>query len=78
MWIAHRTGRTVGSLAWEGGDCHLYEVHKPIADKILSVYSPAPTPDLVYTPTSEDFRADDFTLSCEYKPLFTQRAEMVV
>lgn len=35
-------------------------------------------PQLVYTPTSEDFKADDFTLDRPYEPLVTDKAEMIV
>lgn len=78
MWVAHRTGRTVGSLTWVGGDCHVYESHVPLARRILDAQPARPAPELVYTPTSDEFRADDFTLSCPYLPTFAERAEMVV
>jgi thymidylate synthase len=88
LWLAHHTGRKVGSLEWVGGDVHVYEAHfdlaKKIAAKASEVYglssrvkSP-PTPNLVYTPTSEDFKADDFTLDGLYEPLITDKAEMIV
>ena len=78
VWVAHRTGRTVGSLTWVGGDCHVYESHVPLARRILDTQPARPAPELVHTPTSDEFRADDFTLSCPYLPTFAERAEMVV
>ncbi len=78
MWLAHLTGRQVGSLMWEGGDCHVYDAHWSVANRVLGVSNFAPAPELIYTPTSDDFRAGDFTLSCEYLPTLTDRAEMIV
>lgn len=78
MWLAHRGGREVGSLQWVGVDVHIYETHFPLAEKMLQVTPPEETPQLVYTPTSEDFLADDFTLSGPYNPILTDKAEMVV
>jgi len=79
LWLAHRTGREVGRLVWIGGDCHLYKQHWPLTEKLLDrKYKLEQPPDLIYEPTSEDFKADDFRLSGEYKPLFTDTAEMVV
>lgn len=81
MWLAHRAGRGVGSLTWIGGDVHLYDVHTGVAEAIVKAMletDPVETPQLVYTPTTEEFRADDFTLDREYRPLLELRAEMVV
>ncbi len=79
LWLAHRTGKEVGRLIWIGGDCHLYQQHWPLTERLLKRdYKLEQPPELVYEPTSEDFKADDFRLSGEYKPLFTDKAEMVV
>lgn len=78
LWLAHRTGRTVGSLTWTGGDIHLYERHYELAGEVSHAQPTDDTPNLVYTPTSEDFRADDFRLDREYQPKILTRAEMVV
>lgn len=79
VWLAHRAGRPVGWLEWEGGDCHVYEAHAGLAERILNT-DPAPAPELVYRPAGdgETFRAEDFTLSGPYTPAITERAEMVV
>jgi len=79
MWLAHRTGTTVGRMIWMGGDVHLYEPHLDLADKIIAAApSVGETPELVYTPSTKEFLAGDFTLSSAYKPLITERAEMIV
>lgn len=84
MWLAHRTGRRVGALKWIGGDVHVYDAHTALAAKITDVVlendalSDITTPNLVYTPTSDDFKADDFTLDGPYEPLITDKAEMIV
>lgn len=78
MWLAHRTGLQVGGFRWIGGDCHLYQAHYELADRIIAAEGEIVTPTLAYNPTDEMFRADDFTLIGEYKPLITDKAEMVV
>lgn len=83
LWLAHRTGNKPGTFIWDGGDVHLYAAHLPMADKITmadeewSVFA-ITTPQLVYTPTSEEFLADDFSLDRPYTPLITESVEMVV
>lgn len=85
MWLAHRTGRAVGKLTWIGGDVHVYEEHEDLARKILDVQyrvhelaGKGALPELVYRPTSDDFLADDFSLTCEYSPVLSDKALMVV
>lgn len=84
MWLARRTGKAVGWLQWEGGDCHVYETHLRLAQKIYHLTEDyidgmgKEPPQLVYMPTSDEFLADNFTLSGPYDPLITERAEMVV
>ena len=34
--------------------------------------------ELVYNPTSEDFKADDFSLSKKYSPIIKENLEMTV
>lgn len=81
MWLAHRSGRKVGRLEWCGGDVHVYDVHEPIVKEIGGLKWGSQVedgPNLVYNPTSQEFKADDFTLDREYVPLTTTKAEMVV
>jgi thymidylate synthase len=79
LWLCHQTGLLVDGLTWIGGDCHLYEVHEPLVRKMLDLDpSPDPEPVLCYEPSGDEFRADDFYLDGEYKPLLTDKAEMVV
>jgi thymidylate synthase len=78
LWLAHRTGHVAKALVWIGGDVHLYEQHFDIAHEVLAAATETPGPRLVYTPTSEDFKADDFALDREYRPKVLTRAEMVV
>ncbi len=79
LWLAHRTGKPAAALVWIGGDVHVYQEHNDLAWRIIHAAEKArPTPNLVYRPTTEDFRADDFTLDCEYAPVLTERAKMIV
>lgn len=79
LYLAHQTGRKVGSFYWHGHDCHIYKDHYEMVDKILDespfVYH---TPKLVYNSTSEDFKAEDFSLDSEYKPIIRESLKMTV
>ena len=80
LWLAHTTGNTPGAFVWSGNDVHLYEVHVPVAEKIVwyaRTQDIIKTPNLVYTPTSKVFKADDFRLDGDYSPLITESVEMV-
>lgn len=81
LWLAHQTNHHPGSLLWTGGDVHVYEAHVDLARKILTAsqgqLAPA-GPVLTYTPSSDTFKADDFTLIGDYNPVLTDRAEMIV
>lgn len=85
MWLARRTGWLVGSLEWVGGDVHVYPQHDEIVRKVLAVPGRRPKPNeypafpaLTYSPSGDEFRADDFALAGPYEPIVTDRAEMVV
>lgn len=79
-YLAHQSGRKVGSFHWMGGDCHIYEDHIDMAVKMMynKKLAEIETPQLIYTPTSDDFKADDFSLDKEYKPLIKQSLKMSV
>lgn len=80
LWLAHRTGRQVGSLEWVGGDIHIYEQHFELADKIVAKsWEVIEPPTLVYEPNGlPEFKADHFHLDGEYKYALSEKAEMVV
>lgn len=81
LWLAHRTNKTVGSFTWIGGDVHLYQEHEDLALSMIELhkFSPPPSPpNLVYTPTSEEFLASDFSLDGPYNPVLTSPAKMIV
>lgn len=73
LWLAQRTGTHPQWLTWVGGDVHVYVEHEALARRIVE-----DQPDLVYTPTSEEFRAADFALSGPYTPLIQESARMIV
>ena len=79
QYLASSTGREVGSLTWIGGDCHVYESHLDMAEKIRTAdLSEIKTPNLIYTPTSDQFKADDFSLDMPYTPLINEKLVMIV
>jgi thymidylate synthase len=65
MWFAHHAGLKVGSMTWMWGDAHIYQEisHTTAAQDIIKNYKAVQCDfDMVYTPTSEDFKASDFTI----------------
>lgn len=83
MYIAHKSGRNVGSFHWIGGDCHVYPDHEKMVKEMSNTMwhlknKPYEIPDLVYNPTSEDFKADDFSLNGKYEPLIKTSLKMTV
>lgn len=81
MFIAHRAGHDLNNLRlhWIGGDCHIYKSHIPLVKKIIrSNYNDVNTPKLIYTPTSEEFKASDFSLDRKYEPIITDKAELII
>ncbi len=83
QWIAHRTKRKVGNFIWSGGDCHIYKDHYDMAQKIIdlplwNLKANDNIPELVYNPTSKDFKAEDFSLSGKYDPIIKENLKMIV
>ena len=79
MWLAHYSGRKVGTFTWVGGDCHIYKDHIDMAKGIIKITAVAnAAPQLVYNPTSTDFLADDFELDRPYRPLIKKSLTMTV
>lgn len=82
MYLAHHSGLEMGSLTWIGGDCHIYPDHvemvKKARDLNMEKRYTYEVPNLIYNPTSKDFKADDFSLDIEYKPLIKESLKMTV
>lgn len=78
MWMAHQTNKKVGSFTWIGGDCHVYENHFTMAERLVNSNGANGTCNLLYSPTSDEFRASDFTLDGKYEPLIKENLEMIV
>lgn len=79
LWLAARVGRPVGTLIWFGLDVHVYEAHLEIAHRMLDRSAECGEgPALAYTPTSEDFLADDFSLAGGYAPLIDEKVGMII
>lgn len=79
MYLAHHGGREVGSFCWHGVDCHVYPDHEAMIKRMAnSLHKALKVPELVYTPTSEDFIASDFTLNSKYEPVIKESLEMTV
>ncbi len=80
QYFSHQCGKEVGSFTWIGGDCHIYKDHYSIAETIVkSVRDQAiPTAELVYKPTSDTFKHEDFSLTEVYTPFIKESVKMVV
>jgi thymidylate synthase len=65
MYIAHKTGYEVGSITYNFGDAHIYneKSHIQVANLIINTKNFQQEPlQMIYTPTSEEFKASDFTI----------------
>lgn len=79
QYMAHVTGKLVGSFTWIGGDVHVYNSHIEMAYKMLKYDQELPrVPQMEYYPTSANFQADDFVLDAEYEPVFKDRLKMEI
>ena len=79
LFLASNTGTKPGSLFWHGVDCHIYQDHEQTANSITSLdKTNIKTPQLIYKPTSSQFKADDFYLEGGYNPIITQKLNMTV
>lgn len=79
LYLAYQSGRKVGSFTWLGNDCHIYQDHYQMVDKIVDQYPYVkPTPNLIYNSSSSEFKADDFSLDTNYKPLIKESLKMTV
>jgi thymidylate synthase len=78
VWLAHRTGKLVGELKWIGGDVHIYDAHADLAVRIAHGKITQEPPQLLYKPSSDEFKAEDFTLDREYTPTIDEKAQMIV
>jgi thymidylate synthase len=85
LWLAYHGKREVGTLHWIGGDCHLYDIHEELAARVYraarDIGDSLPTPRLHYVPkrsSDETFKANDFHLEGDYKPVIEETARMVV
>lgn len=78
LWLARRTGHTVGRFVWVGGDVHVYAEHEPVAREIVARTTGAASPMMGYSPSSDDFRAADFSLCGVVDPAVTAPVRMIV
>ena len=81
MWFAHHAGLKVGSMTWMWGDAHIYRETShlsTVSDLIAFELTQDPPLSMVYTPTSEDFKASDFTIQGTIPyPVITTRPKLL-
>jgi thymidylate synthase len=80
MWFAHHAGLKVGSMTWMWGDAHIYneQSHVDTAETMIRFYTGMDEVKMVYTPTSTDFKASDFTIVGEIpEPIVTTRPKLL-
>ena len=81
MWFAHHAGLKVGSMTWMWGDAHVYdeESHIDTAHNMIRYCTGTTTRfDMVYKPTSKEFKASDFSIIGEIpEPVVTTRPKLL-
>ena len=81
MWFAHHAGLKVGSMTWMWGDAHIYRESshlRTVSNLIAFELTQDPPLTMVYTPTSEDFKASDFTIEGTIPdPVVTTRPKLL-
>jgi thymidylate synthase len=80
LWFAHHAGLKVGSMTWMWGDAHIYNEpsHVDTAETMIRFYTGMDEVKMVYTPTSEDFKASDFTIEGDIPdPIVTTRPKLL-
>ena len=80
LWFAHHAGLKVGSMTWMWGDAHIYneESHVDTAETMIRFYTGMDEVKMVYTPTSTDFKASDFTIEGDIPdPIVTTRPKLL-
>ena len=80
MWFAHHAGLKVGSMTWMWGDAHIYneQSHVDTAETMIRFYTGMNEVKMVYTPTSTDFKASDFTIEGDIPdPIVTTRPKLL-
>lgn len=78
MYLAHQTGLEVGIFTWIGSNIHIYENHLDTARKVVYNEEGSSKVELIYEPTSDEFKASDFSLEGKYKPVLKESLEMNV
>lgn len=81
MWFAHHAGLGVGSMTWMWGDAHIYRESShlsTVSDLIAFELTQDPPLSMVYNPTSEDFKASDFSIEGTVPyPVITTRPKLL-
>lgn len=65
MWLAYKTNLQVGTMTWTYGDAHIYNEpsHIEVANLIINHGEFKQDPlEIIYTPTSDNFKANDFQI----------------
>ncbi len=66
-YVAHRTGKKVGTMSYILGDAHIYESHWEAARELSGLLRvPDNTGKLVYEPSGDEFKASDFNIEGEF------------
>jgi thymidylate synthase len=78
QYLCYQTGLRLGNLTWLGGDCHIYQDHYEMANKIIDHEDVTDIPHLEYNPSGDIFKAEDFSLDGKYKPLINENLKMTV
>lgn len=77
LWMASQLNVRLERCRWICNDLHIYAEHLPVITEIMK--QPITTSArMIYTPSSREFKASDFSLTDPYVPSLTMKAKLIV
>ncbi len=74
LWLAAACGLQPGNVHWTCGDAHVYEVHIPLAERIIKTPCGPQDLSLRWVGGGRPFVAEGFKLTGAYLPILEDKA----
>lgn len=79
LFLADHANLSVGTMYYTVEDAHIYEAHLNMAHRFTHTpISDVQTPRLIYSPSSDQFLASDFSTEGDYKPIIKESLPLIV